>query len=189
MSLFTSLHPLARRTTLTLLITAEGDQLRVNVMPRPNDDAKGEKTLYPLSLLATPEELDAEFADAVSIYEPSIASVLDQARAASAANSNGSATAALPAPAGNKRKGGRPPKADKAEGDKASGENTGSAPPEVDPRQMSIDDASTPAGEAGNAAAASDASDVTATPASNAAASGDAGTAAASGSDAGLDAW
>ncbi|CAG9195759.1 PRTRC system protein E [Paraburkholderia tropica] len=138
MSLFTSLHPLARRTTLTLLITAEGDQLRVNVMPRANDDAKGEKTLYPLSLLATPEELDAEFADAVSIYEPSIASVLDQARAASAAN-NGTAAPALPAPGGSKRKGGRPPRAEKAEGEKASGDDATGAS-EVDPRQMRIDE-------------------------------------------------
>ncbi|MBB3259974.1 PRTRC genetic system protein E [Paraburkholderia bannensis] len=138
MSLFASLYPLAQRTTLTLLITAEGDQLRVNVMPRPNDDAKCEKTIYPLSLLATPDELDAEFADAVAIYEPSIASVLDQARAASAANTGGAA--ALPAPAGARRKGNRAPKAEKQEAEPAAPTDAAPAAPEVDPRQMRIDD-------------------------------------------------
>ncbi|CAE6811322.1 hypothetical protein R69658_05417 [Paraburkholderia aspalathi] len=86
MSLFASLYPLAQKTTLTLLITTEGDQLRVNVTPHARDDAKGEKTLYPLSILAAPDELDRDFAEAVAIYEPSTQSVLDQARAASAAN-------------------------------------------------------------------------------------------------------
>jgi len=101
MSLFASLHPLAQKTTLTLLITAEGDQLRVNVTPRANDDDKGEKTLYPLSILATPDELDRDFAEAVAIYEPSTLSVLDRARAASAANSgNAESPKALPAPKG-----------------------------------------------------------------------------------------
>jgi PRTRC genetic system protein E len=106
MSLFASLYPLAQKTTLTLLITAEGDQLRVNVTPRANDDAKGEKTLYPLSILAKPDELDRDFAAAVEIYEPSTLSVLDQARAASAANGNASTPPALPAPS-SKGKGGR----------------------------------------------------------------------------------
>lgn len=139
MSLFTSLHPLAQRTTLTLLITAEGDQLRVNVMPRANNDAKGEKTLYPLSLIASPEELDAEFADAVAIYEPSIASVLDQARAASTAN-NGGGAAALPAPSGAKRKGVRAPKEEKQEAGQPAPSDALPTEPEVDPRQMRIDD-------------------------------------------------
>jgi hypothetical protein len=33
MSLFASLHPLAQKTTLTLSISTEGDQLRVNATP------------------------------------------------------------------------------------------------------------------------------------------------------------
>ncbi|MFM0210411.1 PRTRC system protein E [Paraburkholderia sediminicola] len=138
MSLFASLHPLAQRTTLTLLITAEGDQLRVNVTPRANDDTKGEKPLYPLSILATPDELDRDFAEAVSIYEPSTLSVLDQARAASAANGTVDAvTKALPAPA-TKGKGGRkraelpaPTESDNASGD-------GGDTPPIDPRQSQI---------------------------------------------------
>jgi PRTRC genetic system protein E len=140
MSLFASLHPLAQRTTLTLLITAEGDQLRVNVTPRANDDAKGEKPLYPLSILATPDELDRDFAEAVSIYEPSTLSVLDQARAASAANGTIDAGAkALPAPT-TKGKGGRKRAAELLAPTDASdnaGNDAGDAPP-TDPRQTQI---------------------------------------------------
>ncbi|ONX51493.1 hypothetical protein A8F11_06345, partial [Burkholderia cenocepacia] len=85
MSLFTSLHELARTTSINILITAEGDEnLRVNVTPLPN--AKGKKELWPLSLVATPQELDAEFAAAVEAYEPGALSLLDQARACAAAN-------------------------------------------------------------------------------------------------------
>lgn len=141
MSLFASLHPLAQRTTLTLLITAEGDQLRVNVTPRANDDTKGEKPLYPLSILATPDELDRDFAEAVSIYEPSTLSVLDQARAASAANGTVDAgtKAALPAPT-TKGKGGRKRAAELPAPTDASdnaGNDAGDAPL-ADPRQTQI---------------------------------------------------
>src|ERR1700738_542663 len=104
MPLFTTLFPLTKRAALTVLIVAEGDQLRVNVMPKSKDGSE-EKTIYPLSLLASPEELDRDFAEAVSIYEPGSQSVLDQARAASAANNNGEAPKARPAP--SKGKGGR----------------------------------------------------------------------------------
>ncbi|MGP8437146.1 PRTRC system protein E [Paraburkholderia fungorum] len=139
MSLFASLHPLAQRTTLTLLITAEGDQLRVNVTPRANDDTKGEKPLYPLSILATPDELDRDFAEAVSIYEPSTLSVLEQARAASAANGTVDAgTKALPAPA-TKGKGGRKRAAElPAPADAEPAGNASSDTPPVDPRQTQI---------------------------------------------------
>ncbi len=137
MSLFASLYPLAQKTTLTLLITAEGDQLRVNVTPRANDDAKGEKTLYPLSILAKPDELDRDFAAAVEIYEPSTLSVLDQARAASAANGNASSTPALPAPTSKGKRG--PKRAAETPAPTDSNDNAGTddALP-VDPRQTQI---------------------------------------------------
>jgi PRTRC genetic system protein E len=180
MSLFKSLYPLAQKTTLTLLVTAEGDQLRVNVTPRANDDTKGEKTLYPLSILATPDELDRDFAEAVAIYEPSTLSVLDQARAASAANGKGDAPRALPSPTTPSRgKPGRRPKAEQsAAPETTAGDDAGAEQPaEVDPRQTSIPgiDADTQnaspaqaplAAEAGaqpaNAAAAAPAADTTA---------------------------
>ncbi|POM13908.1 PRTRC system protein E [Burkholderia cepacia] len=141
MSLFSSLYPLAQNASLTILIVAEGDQLRVNVMPKSKDE-KAEQTLYPLSLLASPEELDRDFAEAVQIYAPGSQSVLDQARAASAANSETGAPPALPAPA--KGKPGRKPKAQTAAAPStvdnlaANAGGTGEGAPEVDPRQTSL---------------------------------------------------
>ncbi|KVX53355.1 PRTRC system protein E [Burkholderia cepacia] len=141
MSLFTSLYPLAQSASLTILVVAEGDQLRVNVMPKSKDE-KAEQTLYPLSLLASPEELDRDFAEAVQIYTPGSQSVLEQARAASAANAETGAAPALPAPA--KGKPGRKPKAQTAaatsSGDSqaANAGGAGDGTPEVDPRQTSL---------------------------------------------------
>ncbi|KVE45323.1 PRTRC system protein E [Burkholderia sp. BDU5] len=147
MSLFTSLHALAQAASINILITAEGDEnLRVNVTPLQN--GKGEKKLWPLSLVATPEELDAEFATAVEAYEPGALSLLDQARACAAANTSGSAPA-LPAPSAGpsssapaKRGRGRPPKAEKAgDANTPSANNDADANPNAaDPRQMRIDD-------------------------------------------------
>ncbi|WGY71932.1 PRTRC system protein E [Burkholderia cepacia] len=147
MSLFTSLHALAQTTSINILITAEGpESLRVNVTPMPN--GKGEKQRWPLSLLATPAELDAEFAAAVEVYEPGATSLLDQARACAAANQPNSAPV-LPAPnngdtAGTpgKRGRGRPPKAAKAGGADAPPPSDGIG--ETDPRQMTITDNDTP---------------------------------------------
>ncbi|MCA8229258.1 PRTRC system protein E [Burkholderia vietnamiensis] len=158
MSLFTSLHELARTTSINILITAEGDDhLRVNVTPLPN--GKGEKKLWPLSLVATPEELDAEFAAAVEAYEPGALSLLDQARACAAANTSGSAPA-LPAPSAGqsssapaKRGRGRPPKAAKAGDADASPSNNETNENATDPRQMRIDDAQQSAGAEPPAAA------------------------------------
>ena len=144
MSLFKSLFPLARDNSLTVLIVAEGEYLRVNVTPKSKGD-QGEKTLYPLSLLATPEELDRDFAEAVEIYSPGSQSVLEQAHAASEANSSGDVKPALPAPA--KGRPGRKPKAAALPaptgnpGEPPNGDDKGtetSAAPEVDPRQHAI---------------------------------------------------
>ncbi|KVN36774.1 hypothetical protein WJ63_35015 [Burkholderia pyrrocinia] len=146
MSLFTSLHALAQTTSINILITAEGDEnLRVNVTPLPN--AKGKKELWPLSLVATPEELDAEFAAAVEAYEPGALSLLDQARACAAANTSGSPPA-LPAPSAGQptgtapRRRGRPPRASKAGDADTPPANAGENA--TDPRQMTISDGSGP---------------------------------------------
>ncbi|MFT0167529.1 PRTRC system protein E [Paraburkholderia mimosarum] len=181
MSLFQSLFPLARENALTILIVAEGDQLRVNVMPKSKDE-KAQKTLYPLSLLGSPDELDEHFAEAVRIYAPHSQSVLDQARAASEANGNSSAAPALPAPdaapAPAKGKPGRKPKnvalpaptVDAAgdaisdpnkEADNAKEVEGQETAQEVDPRQTSIpglDDAAAAAsaGDESNTGAAAE---------------------------------
>ncbi|MGF6643146.1 PRTRC system protein E [Paraburkholderia sp. GAS82] len=152
MTLFKSLFPLARDNSLTILIVGEGDQLRVNVMPKSKDE-KSEKTLYPLSLLGTPDELDSDFAEAVQIYSPGSQSVLDQARAASAANAPEGAKPALPAPA--KGKPGRKPRtpalpapaADAASTAEAEAPDEGDTPA-VDPRQTQIPGLDNSEGEA-----------------------------------------
>lgn len=158
MSLFTSLHALAQTTSINILITAEGDEnLRVNVTPMPN--GKGEKQRWPLSLVATPEELDAEFAAAVELYEPGATSLLDQARACAAANQSDS-TPALPAPSSSQsalpapRRGrGRPPKAVKADDTNTPPANDGADTNAPDPRQMRIDDAGQPSADSETPAA------------------------------------
>ncbi|AIO45105.1 PRTRC system E domain protein [Burkholderia cepacia] len=177
MSLFTSLYPLAQNASLTILIVAEGDQLRVNVMPKSKDE-KAEQTLYPLSLLASPEELDRDFAEAVQIYAPGSQSVLEQARAASAANADTDAPRALPAPA--KGKPGRKPKTQTApapSGGDSQAANAGATDegdPEVDPRQTSLLESA--ANEAAAAQTAdSDAPPAAATSEDTAAAAGDEG--------------
>jgi PRTRC genetic system protein E len=146
MPLFKSLFPLARDSALTVLIVAEGEQLRVNVMPKSKDE-KSSKTLYPLSLLGSPEELDRDFAQAVEIYTPGSQSVLEQAQAASAANGNKAPAPALPAPTGKKR-GPKPknaslpapdaPAGDPPAEDDGNTDENGDTPPEVDPRQTQI---------------------------------------------------
>ncbi|ARL87603.1 PRTRC system protein E [Burkholderia pseudomallei] len=158
MSLFTSLHALAQTTSINILITAEGaDNLRVNVTPMPN--GKGEKQRWPLSLLATPAELDAEFAAAVEVYAPGATPLLDQARACAAANQADGAPA-LPAPANSQsalptpRRGrGRPPKAAAAGDATTPPSNDNAAPDATDPRQMRIDDDGEPSADSETPAA------------------------------------
>ncbi|WP_246795651.1 PRTRC system protein E [Burkholderia perseverans] len=138
MSLFTSLHEIARAANLNILIVAEGDdQLRVNVTPV--QDAKAAKKLWPLSLVATPAELDEQFADAVTAYEPGALSVLDQARACAAANGDNKAgstpTSGASASTAPKRRG-RPPKNQSADG----GAPNPAPQDSPDPRQLSIED-------------------------------------------------
>ncbi|UVA80445.1 PRTRC system protein E [Pandoraea commovens] len=84
--MFTELHALAQRTSLTIAVTAEGEHLRVHVLPTPTKEGT---PVHPLSLIGTPEELDEQFPEAVAIYEPGALSLLDQARAAAHANAKG----------------------------------------------------------------------------------------------------
>lgn len=79
--MFSALHALAQKSTLMITISAEAEQLRVNVTPTPNDK-DGKQALRALSLLATAEELDADFAAAIAMWQAPKQSVLEQARAA-----------------------------------------------------------------------------------------------------------
>ena len=81
--MFTALHGLARRATLHIIVAAEGAQLRVTVQPKPT----GSDAPIPpaLSLLASPEEFDRDFAATVAQYEAPATSLLEQGKAAAAA--------------------------------------------------------------------------------------------------------
>lgn len=163
--MFAELHSLAQAASLLISVAAEGDALRVTVNAAPA--GKNGPAMHPLVLVGTPAELDAGFAEAIQIFEPSALPLLDQARAAANANGNKGAPALKAAPkadaknssaaAGNppKRRPGRPSNAEKeaAEAAKKAGtaESEGaveatdtsadSDTPDVDPRQMSLVDA------------------------------------------------
>ncbi|WP_407058809.1 PRTRC system protein E [Ralstonia syzygii subsp. celebesensis] len=94
--MFAELHSLAQAASLLISVTAEGDALRVTVNAAPT--GKNGPAMHPLVLVGTPAELDAGFAEAIQIFEPSALPLLDQARAAANANGNKGAPALKPPP-------------------------------------------------------------------------------------------
>lgn len=83
--MFTELHAMAKAAMLLITATAEGDQLRVSVSPTyPDGKAPaGAVALRPLSLVGTPEELDADFGAALALWlTPPKRSIMEQAQAA-----------------------------------------------------------------------------------------------------------
>ena len=80
--MFKTLLALAQQTPLALLVSAVGPELRIIVTPCPKDQAAITKLaeqglMIPLSLQGTPAELETGFANAISEYRESRAS-LDQ---------------------------------------------------------------------------------------------------------------
>lgn len=83
--MFTELHAMAKAAMLLITATAEGDQLRVSVSPTyPDGKAPaGTVALRPLSLVGTPDELDADFGAALALWlTPPKRSIIEQAQAA-----------------------------------------------------------------------------------------------------------
>lgn len=111
--MFRELHELAQASPLMLTIVAEGEQLRVTVTPQLDASKTVKASPHPLYILATPEELDTDFAAALSIYAPGARSVLEQASAAAAANGS-TKDNAPPAKGSNKGPGRGRPRAQKA---------------------------------------------------------------------------
>lgn len=111
--MFTSLHALAKRGTLSITITAEGDdQLRVNVTPMPFD-SKAKSTLpQPLSLVATPAEFDTEFTGALATWQAPKRSLTQQVLDASVPAPAAAGDTEKPAAAKEKGKPGRKPRAE-----------------------------------------------------------------------------
>ncbi|WP_075259062.1 PRTRC system protein E [Herbaspirillum camelliae] len=95
--MFKALQELASKSTLLISIAPEGDLMRVNITP-VSKDPNTTPALRPLSLLASADELDRDFAQAMQMWSAPRRSLLDQVAAAaeqedaedSAATSTGS---------------------------------------------------------------------------------------------------
>ena len=81
--LFSRLYELAKGVPLTMLITANvsAGKLTVTVLPKPEDEGGETALRTPLSLSATPEELDAGFVGALESYTEARTSLAEQVNA------------------------------------------------------------------------------------------------------------
>lgn len=110
--MFSAIEKLARAGTLLVTVCkADDDALRVCVTQIPSN-TKAEPTLRPLSLVGTPEELDAGFAEAIVIWQAPRKSLAEQARAA-ATDEDDDAVAPASKPKGGGAKRGSKPQAEK----------------------------------------------------------------------------
>nr|WP_034341397.1 PRTRC system protein E [Herbaspirillum sp. B39] len=75
--MFKALQELSRKSTLRISIAPEGDLMRVNITPvSKNPDAA--PALRPLSLLASADELDRDFVQAMQMWSTPRRTLLDQ---------------------------------------------------------------------------------------------------------------
>jgi PRTRC genetic system protein E len=82
--MFKELHAMAKAATLLMTASAEGDQLRVSVTatyPEGKVPA-GATPLRPLSVVGSPDELDADFAAVLAFWQAPKKSLIEQAQAA-----------------------------------------------------------------------------------------------------------
>ena len=70
---FRSLHAVARHTPLHIIVTPNGEQLRLIVTPKPSGEAADNPALAkPFTAIGTPEELDAELPEVLRKYTESV---------------------------------------------------------------------------------------------------------------------
>lgn len=113
--MFKDLHELAQSATLMMVIGADGDQLRVSVTPTQVGDKTKPHVLRPLTLVGTPDELDADFATALAVWQKPKMSLIEQAQAGAGDDAEEPlATAGKPAPTSKPKS----PRAGKAAGAK-----------------------------------------------------------------------
>ncbi|MBW3496957.1 PRTRC system protein E [Janthinobacterium sp. NKUCC08_JDC] len=86
--MFTTLHALTQSATLMIVVTAEGDDLRVSITPTQAGDKTKAHKLQPLSLVASPAELDDGFAAAIQSWQAPKLSLQQQVEAANAAGAD-----------------------------------------------------------------------------------------------------
>jgi PRTRC genetic system protein E len=82
--MFSALQALTQKTTLLIVVAAEGELLRVNITPTSND-TDASHPLHPISLLATPAELDGGFVEALNAWQAPRLSLIEQVEAAAVA--------------------------------------------------------------------------------------------------------
>lgn len=75
--MFAELDLLVKSTTVQIIIAAEGDQMRVNVIPKAVD-GQNPALSTPLSLVATPAELDEQFSELLTKYTGKRQSLAEQ---------------------------------------------------------------------------------------------------------------
>lgn len=82
--MFQQLHAMAKAATLLITASAEGDMLRVSVTPTyPGGKVPaGAALLRPLSVVGSPDELDADFAAVLAYWQAPKKSLIEQAQAA-----------------------------------------------------------------------------------------------------------
>ncbi len=80
--MFRELHTIAQAATLHMIIVAEGEQLRVTLQPKPT--GKDAPIPAALSLVATPDEFDTGFVEAITTWRAPQTSLVAQAAAAAA---------------------------------------------------------------------------------------------------------
>ena len=125
--MFTALHALAQSATLMIVIAAEGDDLRVSITPTQAGDKTKAHKLQPLSLVASPAELDDGFAAAIASWQAPKLSLQQQVEAANAAGAEGgAATSSKAAPKESAKRPG-PGRPKKNEGAAPGGEGSAGA--------------------------------------------------------------
>ena len=148
--MFATLHALTQSATLMIVVTAEGDDLRVSITPTQTGDKTKAHKLQPLSLVASPAELDDGFAAAIQSWQAPKLSLLQQVEAANSAGADPVASTASSKAApkeANKRQGPGRPK--KNEGAAPGGEGTAGAADKAGQQ----DDTLSPGNDAGAGAA------------------------------------
>lgn len=82
MALFSEIFELTRGATVALIMSGDHDTglMTVNVVPKPKEDHKEAGLSQDLTLVATPEEFDAHFLDAVRGYRAARSGLLAQAQ-------------------------------------------------------------------------------------------------------------